>query len=150
MSVSPWKVDENGERESRAVAIKMDDCEVSEERSTEVKPTVPRKHGYSAGCPGCASMLRKDKNRKMHSDACRRRMEELLRNTDSVKAAGDRINDYLAKMLEGADEERKSKKAKTETHLMPEDSQDMTMGEDLEHDGHEGVGASSRWTEEER
>ena len=68
VSVAPWKVDENGERESRAVAIKMDDCEGSEERSTEVKPTVPRKfyikgsvlqeHGYSAGCLGCVSMLR--------------------------------------------------------------------------------------------
>ena len=57
----PWKGDENGEKEPR-MAIKMDDREGGEERTTQAKPTVPRnfyikssvlqEHGYSAGCPG--------------------------------------------------------------------------------------------------
>ncbi len=70
-------------------------------------------HGYSAGCPGCVSILKRTKNRRPHSKACRRRLEELLTDTDKVKAADERKTEAIARMLEKADEEREAKRAKS-------------------------------------
>ena len=80
------------------------------------KPRDLETHEYSAGRPACVSILKRAKYRRPHSEACRRRFEELLKDSDKVKAADERKTEALAKMLEKADEERVTKRAKTETN----------------------------------
>ncbi len=59
-------------------------------------------HGYSAGRPGCISI---SKNRRPHSTACRRQLKEVLKDSDTAKAANERITDALAKCQAGQDRE---------------------------------------------
>jgi hypothetical protein len=73
-------------------------------------------HGYSAGYPGCASILKRAKYRRPHSEACKRRFQELLKDSDKLKAADEWKTEALAKMLEKADEEGRTKRAKTEVN----------------------------------
>ena len=47
------------------------------------------KHGYTQRCPGCVSIL-KGTTRQAHSEACRRRMEDLMKDTDKAKQAEKR------------------------------------------------------------
>ena len=71
----PWKTEEEDEASAPAIAIRMDESKTHEEQTTDAKPAVPRSfyiqardletHGYSAGCPGCVSILKRAKYRSM-------------------------------------------------------------------------------------
>ncbi len=50
-----------------------------------------------------------------HSAACRKRFEKFLADSDKVKLADYKIEEYLAKMLEREDEQHKIKRAKIAT-----------------------------------
>ena len=77
------------------------------------------------------TISRKAKNRRPHSDACRRRLEALIKDTDKVKAADERKTEALAKMLEKADEERKAKRVKGNgVEPKPEDQDMMSVEPD--------------------
>ena len=43
-------------------------------------------NGYTVGCPGCKAILR-GTTRQLHSKACRKRLEEILQDTDKAKRA---------------------------------------------------------------
>ena len=73
----PWKTEEEDEPGAPAIAIRMDESKLHEEQTTDAKPAVPRSfyiqardletHGYSAGCPGCVSILKRAKHRRPHN-----------------------------------------------------------------------------------
>ena len=64
-------------------------------------------HGYTAGCPGCRSLL-SGRVRQMHSADCRRRFELILKDEPKAKAARLRENQWLEKVLETEDRKRKA------------------------------------------
>lgn len=59
---------------------------------------------YSAGCPGCKAVLR-GTARQGHSEACRWRLETLLRDDERVRGTRDRLDQYIAKTTWGRGEE---------------------------------------------
>ena len=103
------KTEEGDEGNLPTVAIRMDEDKILEELTEGANRVIPRNfyiqardleaHGYSAGCPGCVSILKRAKNRRPHSEACRRRLEELLKDTDKVKAADERKTEAINKMF---------------------------------------------------
>ncbi len=73
--------------------------------------------------------MKKVKNLRPHAAACRRRLEEALKDSSKVKAASERITETLAKMLEEAKEERKTQRGKSEKEQMQLGSQDVEANE---------------------
>jgi len=119
----PWKMNENEPKVDRGGVddgVRIMDKEYRERMEARDEHTpVPRRmyirkedlemFGYTVNCPGCVSVLR-GTARQTHTDACRRRIEEELKGTDRVKAAEDRVNEYMAKALEKEDEKRRTKR----------------------------------------
>ena len=66
------------------------------------------KYGYSSKCPGCAAIL-KGSPRQGHAEECRRRIEGDLKNDSRMKRVSDKMDDFLEKVLEKEDEERRGK-----------------------------------------
>ena len=84
--------DENAhEAVPRSVFITKDDLE---------------ENGYTVGCPGCKAILR-GTTRQLHSKACRKRLEEILQDTDKAKRAKKRMWAF-------AKNKEKQEKAKTD------------------------------------
>ena len=54
-----------------------------------------RRHGYTAGCPGCIAMESESGRRAMHSRECRDRLERLMPE-DRLKRAKDRLDEWTA------------------------------------------------------
>jgi hypothetical protein len=72
------------------------------------------KHGYSANCPGCKSILR-GTARQGHSESCRKRLEEELKDDPRVKLQRMKEKAYVEKRLEEQDRKRaRSEEAKEE------------------------------------
>ena len=75
---------------------------LSEELKEEVKARAPaprragikkedfKDHGYTPNCPGCTSIVLKRHYHQGHSEECRRRMEECLKDDERMKAARQR------------------------------------------------------------
>ena len=76
-------------------------------------------HGYTRGCGGCNS-IRRGLTRQPHSPECRKRFEDLLRNTAKVVNAEKRRLEFEERELERKErkrekkEERKKREAETE------------------------------------
>lgn len=74
-------------------------------------------HGYTTGCPGCRALLR-GVAPQTHSEPCRRRMEDILKESESgqrrKRVADDRINRRLARQVEEDDNKNKKLKISTE------------------------------------
>jgi len=149
----PWSKEEQKEgSQGGPVAVKMKEDEVDEEKKFESREPVPRnfyiraedlkEHGFSAGCQGCLSILR-GTTRQGHSRACRKRFEEILKGSEKVKRAHDKISEYLAKMIEKDVEERKAKKAKMT------DEQDEEMKDSEAQGGRQEEGSSGPQRREE-
>ena len=95
--------------------IKLTDSEVHLEREI-MKEALPRRfyiqqkdsddHGYTAKRPGCSSILRKS-TRQGHSEACRKRLEEAMKDETKVKTAKDKLDSCVADVLEKEDLNRK-------------------------------------------
>ena len=72
------------------------------------KPPAPRRagiskqdyrdHGYTPGCPGCIAIVR-GTARQGHSEECRKRMEECLKDDERIKRARDRMTEYAAEKI---------------------------------------------------
>ena len=62
------------------------------------------KYGFTAGCPGCTAKQRGEVAKKGHSEACRKRIEDMMRQDEKdrkkVEAADDRISHQIARRLE--------------------------------------------------
>ena len=69
-------------------------------------------HGYTEGCPGCTSLLKRG-TRLAHSEGCRVRMEEVMKGNERLERANKRTNEHLAKLVkanvEKAEAEKKAK-----------------------------------------
>ena len=70
-------------------------------------------HGYTAGCEGCKAALA-GRPARAHSEACRKRMEEALRDEPRMREAQERQNEFISKAIEKQEEERKNKAAAEE------------------------------------
>lgn len=71
-------------------------------------------HGFTTGCQGCRAIIR-HVGPQPHSQPCRRRIEDILKNTEEgqrrTRIADERMNEHLAKRLE--EEDKKSNNMKT-------------------------------------
>ena len=89
-------------------------------------------HGYSAKCPGCASVIR-GTTRQAHSAACRMRFGEILKGTENYKRVEEKFDRHVARALERRDEEdrkrRKVEQEKTEA-VGTSDARERTDGGD--------------------
>ena len=116
----PWRTcedDPNVDGE-KLEATKLTPQEVSSEREV-VHDAIPRRfrieqqhidaHGYSAKCDGCRSILRRT-TRQTHSEACRKRFSELLKDDEKVKKAEEKGKNFIAKAIEKDDQERHRKR----------------------------------------
>ena len=69
-------------------------------------------HGYTEGCPGCISLLKRG-TRFAHSKGCRVRVEEAMQCDERLERAKKRTNEHLAKLVkanvEKAEAEKKAK-----------------------------------------
>ena len=103
-------------------------------------------HGYSAKCPGCASVIRMT-TRQAHSAACRMRFGEILKSTEKYKRVEEKFDQHVARALERQDEEdrkkRKVEQEKTEaagtldareSELMVETREKRLAEEEVERD----------------
>ena len=68
-------------------------------------------HGFTAGCPGCKSILRKTA-RQMHTEACRRRLEKEMSSSAKVMNSKRRVDHFLDRCIEESDKDREQKRAK--------------------------------------
>ena len=121
----PWTIGNAGESKiaPEPAAVKMGHDEMEAERDQVEQEVIPRnyyiktkelqEHGFTAKCPGCISILR-GKARQAHSAECRKRMEEILKNTERYKRADERIATFLTDRLEKDAEERQAKKPRGE------------------------------------
>ena len=71
-------------------------------------------HGYSAKCPGCASVIR-GTTRQAHSAACRMRFGEIFKGTEKHKMVEEKFERHMVRALERQDEaDRKRRKVDQE------------------------------------
>ena len=67
--------------------------------------------GATPGCVGCEAKARGESTRRGHSDKCRRRIEEAMRNDEQDKKkidkADERLAHNIAKDIEKSERERK-------------------------------------------
>ena len=70
------------------------------------------KYGFTEGCPGCIAKQRGEVAKKGHSEACRKRIENLMRQDEGdrkkIEAADDRISHHIARRLEQEEKKRKT------------------------------------------
>ena len=71
------------------------------------------KCGYAVGCPGCVSVI-KGTTRQARIEACRKRLETELKDTERVKGAEKRRSEFVEKAMMREDEKRGEKKNKRE------------------------------------
>ena len=108
----PWRTSEedpkmDGEKLETIELPKMDPQVIedtrsfvdAEPRTFGIKRSDFEHHGYTRGCAGCKAILRGTARQK-HSDGCRRRMEDAMRDDDRVRRAKTRRDDFVAKVLE--------------------------------------------------
>ena len=139
---TPWKmkVDEAGDGEEMRTAVRVMDKDYVDAETREAHEKVPRnvyirvedldRLGYTMGCPGCKSILRKT-TRQQHSESCRRRVEDELKETDKLKAAKKKMGEYLEKKMKEDTEMRSQKKRKSEGIERDEGDETNTGMEDI-------------------
>jgi len=157
----PWKNNEqdaNADGDGMRGEVKIMDKEYRERMEAEeehvamprriyIKKDDLEKHGYMVGCPGCVSIL-KGTARQAHSEACRKRMETELKNTDRSKAAERRVDEYLEKAIKKDEEKREIKRRKADGNggeNAKNDAKDDVQMKDLDNrlENKASVGASS-------
>ena len=69
------------------------------------------KYGFTPGCPGCIAKQRGEIAKRGHSEACRKRIEDMMRQDGDdrrkIEAADERITHQIARRIE-KEENRKS------------------------------------------
>jgi hypothetical protein len=79
------------------------------------------KFGYTPKCPGCKALLQK-KPPQSHSEACRLRIEEHLKNTERSEIVRKREDELLENTLEAEDKKRRTEEKPVEDTRMQEAS----------------------------
>jgi hypothetical protein len=117
----PWRVSDedpnmDGEKlQLEGVSRKLEEPEVQLQKDVAVAPSrfMIRKedlerHGYSANCPGCKSILR-GTARQGHSESCRKRLEEELKDDPRIKLQRIKEKEYVERRLEEQERKRRKK-----------------------------------------
>ena len=107
----PWKKSED---DPEVDGEGMECRELTEKEKEEIdkatawKDAVPRRasirkqdikdHRMTVGCPGCEAAAR-GKPKRMHSEECRKRFEEIMKDEERVKASKARIDEYVTKRV---------------------------------------------------
>ena len=80
-------------------------------RRTPITQKEIDKYGMTPGCEGCEAKSRGEVTRRGHSERCRNRIEEAMKNDDSDKKkldkAAERMTHKIAKDIENKDRKRK-------------------------------------------
>ena len=80
-------------------------------RRRGITQTELEKYGFTPGCPGCIAKQRGEVAKRGHSEACRKRIEDMMRQDGDdrrkIEAADERITHQIARRIE-KDEKRKS------------------------------------------
>ena len=95
-------------------------------REFYIKKEDAEKHGYTRGCGGCSSWFR-GLGRQPHSEKCRERFREIMKEDAKVKNAEERKRDFVEKI-----EERKKRKTEKKAE---KDKEDAEMSGAIEQDG---------------
>ena len=65
------------------------------------------KYGFTPGCPGCLAKQRGEVAKKGHSEACRKRIEDLMRedveDKKKIEKSDERITHQIARRIEQED-----------------------------------------------
>lgn len=117
----PWKTSENdkdADGEDYEV-IRLGTSFAERPSCAEAPSSIPRNapitkheleiHGYTSKCPGCAAIL-KGTSRQGHSEACRKRFNDIHRGTEKFKKAEERKNEFVEKAIQRDEEARKRRK----------------------------------------
>ena len=114
-------------------------------RRTPITYKEVEKYGPTPGCTGCQAKTRGEVTRRGHSEKCRRRMEELMRqdvgDKKKIERGEERITHKIAKDIEKADRKRKAEEERSEAAAQEE------QGEKGEA---EGVSKRAKPTQEEQ
>ena len=152
----PWRVNDEDaavDGEKMDVGVKIMDESHKERLRAEVKfkESAPRRvditkgdleqHGYTQNCPGCMASL-KGVRRQAHNEKCRARMEEALAGSEKLKNRNEKINEFLAKELEKANED--SKKVAIDSKNTDEERQGAKRRRKFAADKHCGIQDQSR------
>ena len=144
----PWKVNEADEKEDGEMleVIRMDEWASEEPGREREFETAPRRakiskrdlevHGYTVGCEGCKAVLG-NKTARAHSEKCRKRVEELMKDDPKVKGATERQSGFISKVIEAEDRKRtredenevEESEAKKKQDELNEVRDNMTMSE---------------------
>ena len=96
-------------------------------RDFYIKKTDAEKHGYTRGCAGCSSWFR-GLGRQPHTEACRERFRQLMKEEAKVQLANDRKQQFEETQLqkrkrrEEKKEERAQRKRKAEEEVDDQDT----------------------------
>jgi hypothetical protein len=113
----PWRTSDHDDRVDgeAPVAVRFRDEELPRLEPDLHADPLPRrakifrrdleKHGFSAKCPGCISIL-KGTTQQGHSEACRKRLQAELSGEERFRRAEERTDDFLSKVLELEDRKR--------------------------------------------
>jgi hypothetical protein len=125
----PWNTCEGDTKADGEVpkVIKMTEPEAAHERARTEVPIPTRfainkddleKHGYTAKCHGCVAALRGGTKQK-HSEECRKRMTEEMRDDEKVKKSQRKIDKFIEEALQNEDQQRTKKARVTEAEVTP-------------------------------
>ena len=108
----PWRLseeDQNADGEGMRLDVTVMDKEYREGIARPEHEAIPRavyirkedleEFGYTVGCPGCRSILKKT-TRQAHSEGCRRRLEAELEETERAKRAKKRKSEFVDRKME--------------------------------------------------
>ena len=124
----PWRLseeDRNADGEGMRLEVTVMDKEYRERIARPEHEAVPRavyirkedleEFGYTVGCPGCKSILKKT-TRQAHSEGCRKRLEAELEETERAKKARKKKDEFVKRMEEDeeARETKRTQKAQRE------------------------------------
>jgi hypothetical protein len=117
----PWRVSDDddkvdGEPYDVIKAERMTDDHVA--REAEREQAVPNRfiisredvdvHGYSARCSGCKSILR-GAARQPHSEECRARLAKAMHESNKVRKAAAKMEEFVEKAVEREDLQRRKR-----------------------------------------
>ena len=146
----PWRLndeDQNADGEGMRLDVTVMDREYRESVARPEHESIPRavyirkedleEFGYTVGCPGCQSILKKT-TRQAHSEGCRRRLEGELGDTERAQKAKKRKSDFVNRKMEEDAAARAAKEQQADQQgAAPEE---QLAGDDMEDESRKRKG----------
>lgn len=135
----PWKThpdDSNADGEDLKMDVTVMDAQYREVVSRNAMDNVPKSAqitkqdleqlGYTVGCQGCVAILR-GTARQTHAAGCRKRLEDLLKDTEKVKRANKKKDEFVERAIARDEELRKAKEGEEKCHYPEVEPQSMEV-----------------------